>query len=190
MAGVDEVGRGPLAGPVIAVAVILPSAFDPGGAIDSKILSPAQRLSLYPRICESALSWGVGLVDPDSIDKINILEATYAAMRQALAQLSVPAQAVLVDGKFRIPNIGLPQRAVIDGDALCVSIGCASILAKEVRDRVMEEYDSAYPDYGFGRHKGYATQDHLEALSRLGPTPIHRKSFSPLRNSNQSRLDL
>ncbi|MEW5875090.1 MAG: ribonuclease HII [Candidatus Zixiibacteriota bacterium] len=190
VAGVDEVGRGPLAGPVVAVAVVLPPTFDADGVSDSKLLSPLQRLDLYPRICDCAISWGVGLVEPTEIDRINILEATYEAMRQALGQLSMPAEAVLVDGKFRIPGLAIPQRAIIDGDALCVSIGCASILAKEIRDRLMEEFDSDYPEYGFARHKGYATPDHLEALARLGPTPIHRQSFSPLRDRNQSHLDL
>jgi len=190
VAGVDEVGRGPLAGPVVAVAVILPPAFDATGVSDSKILSSLQRLDLFPRICDCAISWGVGLVEPTEIDRINILEATYEAMRQALGQLSIPAEAVLVDGKFRIPGMTIPQRAIVDGDALCVSIACASILAKEIRDRLMEEFDSTYPEYGFARHKGYATPDHLEALARLGPTPIHRQSFSPLRDRNQSHLDL
>jgi ribonuclease HII len=190
VAGIDEVGRGPLAGPVVAVAVVIPPTFDPTGITDSKILSPAQRLDLFPHICEHAISWGVGVVDHNEIDRINILEATYEAMRLALGQLSVPAEAVLVDGKFRIPRIAIPQRAIIDGDALCVSIGCASILAKEIRDRLMEEFDTIYPDYGFAQHKGYATADHLDALARLGPAPIHRLTFSPLRDRNQSHLDL
>ncbi|MBD3298805.1 MAG: ribonuclease HII [candidate division Zixibacteria bacterium] len=190
VAGVDEVGRGPLAGPVVAVAVILPQDFDGTGITDSKLLSAAQRIDLYPNICEKALSWGVGLVDAAGIDSQNILQASYTAMRLALDELPVKAEAVLVDGKFRIPNLDIPQRAIVDGDELCLSIGAASIIAKEIRDRIMEDYDRQFPEYGFVRHKGYATPEHRAALSRLGPSPIHRKSFTPVRNWQQNRLDI
>jgi ribonuclease HII len=190
VAGVDEVGRGPLAGPVIAAAVILDERFDDPGIADSKTLTPAQRLALYPRIADGAVAWGVGLVEPADIDRLNILRATFLAMRRALSQLPVPPQGVLVDGKAHIPDIDWPQRAIIGGDRTSLSIGAASILAKEIRDRIMEEYDGLYSGYGFARHKGYATAEHLEALSRLGPTPIHRKTFAPVRDWRQRSLVL
>lgn len=190
VAGVDEVGRGPLAGPVVAVAVVLPQDFDGTGITDSKLLSAAQRIDLYPNICEHALSWGVGLVDAAGIDSQNILQASYTAMRLALDELPVKAEAVLVDGKFRIPNLDIPQRAIVDGDELCLSISAASIIAKEIRDRIMEDYDRQFPEYGFARHKGYATPEHRAALSRFGPSPIHRKSFTPVRDWQQNRLEI
>ena len=190
VAGVDEVGRGPLAGPVVAVACVLPSDFDVTGIGDSKVLSPAQRLAQYPRISHSALGWGVGVVEPEDIDRHNILGATFMAMQQALDQLPFQPDAVLVDGKFLIPDISYPQRAIIDGDRLCVSIGCASILAKEIRDRIMEEFDTEFPGYGFVRHKGYATAEHMEMLKRFGPSPIHRRSFAPVREWRQEQLGL
>jgi len=190
IAGVDEVGRGPLAGPVIAVAVILDEAFDDPGIADSKILTPAERLALFPSIARGALAWGVGLVDPGDIDRYNILKATFLAMRRALADLTVSPQSVLVDGKFHIPDVALPQRAIVGGDKQCLSIGAASILAKEIRDRMMEDYDAAYPGYGLARHKGYATPEHLAALARLGPSPIHRRSFAPVREWRQNALPL
>ena len=190
IAGVDEVGRGPLAGPVIAVAVILDEAFEDPGIADSKTLTPAQRLGLFPAIARGAVAWGIGLVEPGDIDQCNILNATFLAMRRALADLTVSPHGVLVDGKFRIPEIDLPQRAIVGGDRHCLSIGAASILAKEVRDRMMEEYDAVYPGYGLARHKGYATPDHLAALARLGPSPIHRRSFAPVREWTQEALPL
>ena len=190
VAGIDEVGRGPLAGPVVAVCVILPPEFDDTGITDSKILSANQRISVFPRISMEALCWGVGVIGPGEIDRHNILGATFRAMQEALRQMQIAPDAILVDGKQQIPDVSLPQRAIIDGDRHSVTIGCASILAKEVRDRLMEEYDVTYPQYGFARHKGYATADHLAALARFGPTPIHRKSFAPVRNLQQNRLDL
>lgn len=190
VAGVDEVGRGPLAGPVVAVAAILDEQFVDPGVTDSKLLSPARRLELFPDIARSVIAWGVGVVDSPSIDQLNILQATFLAMRRALAQLPIAADAVLVDGKFLIPDVDLPQRAIIGGDKKSPSIGAASILAKEVRDRMMEEFDDVYPGYGFASHKGYATAVHNEALRRLGPTPIHRRSFAPLRLWRQNALDL
>ncbi len=188
VAGIDEVGRGPLAGPVVAVACILSPDFDPTGVTDSKALSPQQRLELFPRISHQSVAWAVGVVGPEDIDRYNILGATFLAMRQALGGLPFTPDAVLVDGKFLVPEVELPQRAIIDGDRLCVSIGCASILAKEVRDRIMEEYDATFPEYGFARHKGYATVEHLAALQQHGPSPIHRQSFSPVREWQQNRL--
>lgn len=190
VAGVDEVGRGPLAGPVVAVACILPPDFDDTGINDSKLLHPHQRLDLFPRISQSAITWSIGVISPEDIDRHNILGATFLAMRQALERLRVQPDAVIVDGKFLIPEVTCPQRAVIDGDHLCVSVGCASILAKEIRDRIMEEFDAEYPGYGFARHKGYATAEHLEMLQKLGPSPIHRRSFAPVRDWQQEELRL
>lgn len=190
VAGVDEVGRGPLAGPVVAVAVILGVGFDPAGITDSKLLSSAQRIELYPRISAQCVCWGVGLIDATGVDHMNILQASYAAMREAINGLSVKPDAILVDGKFRIPETEIPQRAIIDGDQLCVSIGAASILAKEIRDRIMEDFDTHFPRYGFARHKGYATPEHLAALREHGPSPLHRQSFAPVRNWKQNRLEL
>jgi len=190
VAGIDEVGRGPLAGPVVAVAVILGVGFDPAGITDSKLLSPAQRIELYPRISTQSVCWGVGLIDATGVDHMNILQASYAAMREAIDGLPVKPDAILVDGKFRIPETDIPQRAIIDGDQLCVSIGAASILAKEIRDRIMEDFDTHFPRYGFARHKGYATPEHLAALRQHGPSPLHRQSFAPVRNWKQNRLEL
>lgn len=190
VAGVDEVGRGPLAGPVVAVAVILKQNFEDPGVNDSKLLSAAERLTLFPAIASQSLSWGVGLVAPAEIDRVNILQATFLAMRRALEQLLVTPDAVLVDGKAHIPELVCPQRAIVRGDSESISIGAASILAKEIRDRIMEEYDSSYPGYGFARHKGYATPEHHDALDKLGPSPIHRRSFAPVREWRQKTLDL
>lgn len=190
VAGVDEVGRGPLAGPVVAVAAILRPGSGDQGITDSKALTPAQRLELYPLITDAAVAWGVGLVEAVDIDRYNILGATFLAMQRALDQLPVRPDGVLVDGKFHIPDLTLPQQAIIGGDMKSPSVGAASILAKEIRDRIMEEYDSTYPGYGFARHKGYATAEHVAALADLGPTPIHRRSFAPLRLWQQGALKL
>jgi ribonuclease HII len=190
VAGVDEAGRGPLAGPVVAVCVILPPDFDITGITDSKILTPAQRIDLFPRISADSICWGIGVIGPAEIDRYNILGATFRAMQAAIAQLPQVPDAVLVDGNHQIPDLLLPQRAIVDGDCRSVSIASASILAKEVRDRLMEDYDSQYPQFGFAKHKGYATADHLAALGRLGPTPIHRKSFAPVRNWQQNNLGI
>ncbi|HWO56543.1 MAG TPA: ribonuclease HII [bacterium] len=190
VAGVDEVGRGPLAGPVIAVAVILSERFNDPGVHDSKTLTQAERLTLFPSIAAQALTWGVGLVAPAEIDRINILNATFLAMRRAIEQLAMPPEAVLVDGKALIPDLACPQRAIVRGDSASITIGAASILAKEIRDRMMEEYDQTYPGYGFAHHKGYATPEHQEALERLGPSPIHRRSFAPVREWRQNSLEL
>jgi ribonuclease HII len=190
VAGVDEVGRGPLAGPVVAVAAILAPGTDAQGITDSKALTPARRLKLFPLISDAAVAWGVGLVESVDIDRYNILGATFLAMQRALDQLPVRPDGVLVDGKFHIPDVTLPQRAIIGGDRKSPSVGAASILAKEIRDRIMEEYDATYPGYGFARHKGYATAEHVAALANLGPTPIHRRSFAPLRLWQQGALNL
>jgi len=190
IAGVDEVGRGPLAGPVIACAVILPEDFSPEGIDDSKLLSPARRIDVFPRIAEGCMAWAVGFADAETIDRLNILRASLLAMRLALEDLPLKPDAVIVDGNHKIPEVSLPQMPIIKGDRKSISVACASILAKEIRDRIMEEFDTEYPGYGFAIHKGYATADHLLALEKLGPTPIHRRTFRTVRENNQQRLDL
>jgi ribonuclease HII len=178
VAGVDEAGRGPLAGPVVAAAVIFPSQFFLDGVDDSKRLTLEQREQLYPQILASCTTYGVGIVSVEEIDQINIYQAAMLAMRLALARLSPAAQHVLVDGRA-IPKLELPQTAIIKGDGLSFTIGAASIIAKVERDRIMHDYHRRFPHYGFNRHKGYATPAHLEALGQYGPCEIHRRSFHP-----------
>jgi ribonuclease HII len=178
--GVDEAGRGPLAGPVVAAAVILCPDFDVEGLDDSKRLTPVQREAQRQRIFNSACVWAIGVVEPDIIDKINILQASFMAMRRALAALSVRPEIVLVDGHLQIPRLEIEQRSIIGGDGIEPSISAASILAKTYRDELMCKYAEQYPEYGFEKHKGYATEEHLANLLRLGPCPIHRKSFYPV----------
>ena len=177
IAGVDEVGRGPLAGPVVAAAVILPHDFDVLGIDDSKKLSPKKREELAEVIKEKALAWSVGWVGPERIDEINILEATKEAMTQAVQGLSLQPDHVLIDGNFTVRSLALPQTAIVKGDANSTSIAAASILAKVTRDRYMEEMDAVYPGYAFASNKGYGTKAHYDGLKAQGPTPIHRKSF-------------
>ena len=177
IAGVDEVGRGPLAGPVVAAAVILPRDFDVLGIDDSKKLSPKKREELFEVIKEKALAWAVGWVGPERIDEINILEATKEAMKQAVQGLSLPPDHVLIDGNFTVRALALPQTAIVKGDANSTSIAAASILAKVTRDRYMEEMDAVYPGYAFAGNKGYGTKAHYDGLKAQGPTPIHRKTF-------------
>ena len=177
IAGVDEVGRGPLAGPVVAAAVILPQDFDVLGIDDSKKLSPKKREELFEVIKEKALAWSVGWVGPERIDEINILEATKEAMTQAVQGLSLQPDHVLIDGNFTVRALALPQTAIVKGDANSTSIAAASILAKVTRDRYMEEMDSVYPGYAFASNKGYGTKAHYDGLKAQGPTPIHRKTF-------------
>ena len=174
--GIDEAGRGPLAGPVVAGAVILPKDKDILYVNDSKKLSEKRREELYVQIMEEALAAAVGIVDNEVIDDINILQATYEAMRQAVASLKVAPQALLNDAVI-IPGIDLPQEKIIKGDAKSISIASASIIAKVTRDHMMDEYDKIYPEYGFAKHKGYGTAQHVEALRKYGPCPIHRMSF-------------
>ena len=182
VAGIDEVGRGCLAGPVVAAAVILPeSAFVPG-LDDSKRLTPAQREELAAEIRRQAEAWAVGVATPAEIDALNIWHATRLAMRRALDGLPVAPDVVLVDGR-PVPDLGVPQEAVVDGDARCNCIAAASVLAKVFRDRWMAVLDAAYPGYGFGEHKGYATAAHREALRLRGPCPEHRFSFLPVRTA-------
>ena len=191
VAGVDEVGRGPLAGPVVAAAVVLPQGFTHSDIKDSKVLTSEQRERLLPTIRESALCWGVGVVEVEEIDRINILQASLLAMSKAFRALRPVPDCLLIDGNQKIPaelfqtNAVLKQlpfqRTIIKGDQLCVSIAAASILAKVARDTMMVELDKTYPEYGFAHHKGYSCIPHMEALRRFGPSPIHRRSFKPIR---------
>jgi ribonuclease HII len=188
-AGVDEAGRGPLAGPVVAAAVILDPRRRVRGIRDSKLLEPEERAQLTIKIRRTAIAWSVAWADVEEIDIHNILQATYLAMRRALVGLSLRPTHVQVDGN-RCPSLlGLSlqctSEAIVDGDALRTNIGAASILAKVTRDAMMVGLDPLYPEYGFASHKGYGTPRHYEALDRFGPTPIHRKSFEPVRLARQ-----
>ncbi len=179
IAGVDEAGVGPLAGPVVAAAVIFPPGFGLPGVDDSKKLTPERRATLAVAIRESALAFAVGLVEPEEIDRINVYQATLAAMGRAVFGLAIKPQHVLVDAR-RIPGCDLPQEAIIRGDAHCHAIAAASILAKTTRDALMRRYDDEFPGYGFADHKGYPTDAHRDAIRRLGPCVIHRLSFTLL----------
>lgn len=174
--GIDEVGRGPLAGPVVAGAVILPKDCGILYLNDSKQLSEKKREELYDVIMEKAVSTGLGFVSPERIDEINILQATYEAMREAISKLD-PQPDLLLNDAVTIPKVSMKQVPIIKGDAKSISIAAASIIAKVTRDRLMVEYDTVYPEYGFASNKGYGSQGHIEALRKFGPTPIHRKTF-------------
>ncbi|MBE5888435.1 MAG: ribonuclease HII [Lachnospiraceae bacterium] len=176
IAGIDEVGRGPLAGPVVTCAVILPKDCDILYINDSKKLSAAKREELYDEIMEKAVAVGIGMVGPERIDEINILQATYEAMRQAISKLD-PQPDVLLNDAVTIPGVNIKQVPIIKGDAKSISIGAASIIAKVTRDRMMEEYDYIFPEYGFASNKGYGSAEHIAAIKQYGPTPIHRRSF-------------
>ena len=176
IAGTDEAGRGPLAGPVVSAAVILPSGFDDQGVDDSKKLVPARREQLYARIHSEAHAVGIGVVEAADIDRINILQAARRSMALAVGQLSPQPDFVLVDGNCDIP-LPLPQQAVVKGDSRSISIAAASIIAKVLRDRMMQDYHRAFPQFGFDRHKGYPTKAHKAAIAAHGPCPIHRRSF-------------
>ena len=174
--GIDEVGRGPLAGPVMACALILPQDCDLLYINDSKALTAAKREELCGEILKVAVSVGLGEVSPQRIDEINILQATYEAMRQAVSLLSEEPGLLLVDA-VRIPDLPYEQLPIIKGDAKSISIAAASIVAKVTRDHLMEEYDKQYPEYGFGQNKGYGSKEHIEAIKKYGPCPLHRRSF-------------
>lgn len=174
--GVDEAGRGPLAGPVCAAAVILPPNLEIPGLTDSKKLSDKRRRELFPIICEQAVAYGIGFADHEEIDRVNILQATFLAMERAMAALRVKPELALIDGN-REKDFGLPVQTVIKGDSLSASIAAASILAKVSRDDVMLEMAQKYPEYGFEVHKGYGTKAHYDALRAHGPCPIHRMTF-------------
>jgi ribonuclease HII len=180
VAGVDEAGRGPLAGPVVAAAVVLRPRAELPGLDDSKRLTAEQRREVHARVLTQARAFAWSVVGQRAIDRLNIRVATLLAMRRAVDRLGLVPRLVLVDGVDRIPGLACEQRAVVDGDARSLSIAAASVIAKVVRDRIMECLDGVYPDYGFARHKGYATPEHLEALARLGPCPLHRYSFAPV----------
>lgn len=180
VAGVDEVGRGPLCGPVVAAAVILDPARPITGLNDSKKLSEARRERLFDEIRDKALAWCIGRAEVEEIDRLNILQATFLAMQRAVEGLPVQPKLALIDGN-RCPKLAVPCAPVVGGDAKVPAIAAASILAKVSRDREMAELELRYPGYGLAGHKGYPTPAHLEALRRLGPTPIHRRSFAPVR---------
>ncbi len=176
LAGVDEAGRGPLAGPVVAAAVILPEGYPPDGINDSKKLSPNKRDIIFEEINRSALSVAVGIVEPADIDRINILRASLLAMEIAVGKLSRKPDFLLIDGNQRT-SLLIPQETLVKGDSRCCSIAAASIVAKVTRDSIMDDYHELYPEYNFKKHKGYPTRDHLEAIKQFGPCPIHRRTF-------------
>ena len=187
VAGVDEAGVGPMAGPVVAAAVIFAPEVFIRGVNESKQLLPEQRAKLYTKIQRRALAVGVGIAQQGEIDELNIFWATMLENERALLALTEKPQHVLVDGRL-IPELKLPQTKIVGGDRKSFCIAAASIIAKVTRDQIMLAYDAQYPDYGFARHKGYCTADHFAALERLGPTPIHRRSFAPVWEATQRRL--
>ena len=190
IAGIDEAGRGSLAGPVVAAAAILPCHIEGpwlNQVKDSKQLSPARRESLFHHIHEVATSIGIGVVPHKIVDAQGIIKATRLAMKRAIDQLSPPPEFLLID-YLCLPEVTLPQKGITNGDSLCFSIACASILAKVSRDHLMIEFDGMYPGYGLAQHKGYGTKGHLACLRRLGPSPIHRQSFKPVKDVIQGCL--
>jgi ribonuclease HII len=182
VAGVDEVGRGPLVGAVVTAAVILDPERPIAGLADSKKLSEKRRQALHDEICEKALAWSLGRAEPHEIDRLNILHATMLAMQRAVAGLAIAPEYVLIDGN-RCPTLPVPSMAVIKGDGLVAEISAASIIAKVFRDREMAELDRAFPEYGFAKHKGYPTALHLEKLAQYGATEHHRRSFAPVKRA-------
>jgi ribonuclease HII len=197
IAGLDEAGRGPLAGPVVAAAVILPTRCRLAGVDDSKQVSESARVQLYEVIIRRARAVGVGIATEQEIDCLNILEATRLAMRRALASLTPPADCLLIDAVI-LSNLAIPSRPIIKGDTLSISIAAASIVAKVTRDRMMAVYHQTYPDYNFLSHKGYGTEEHLQRLAQYGPCAIHRRTFAPVAQlldgrrgrRSPSRMDL
>jgi ribonuclease HII len=182
VAGIDEAGMAPLAGPVVAAAVILPRDFRPRGIDDSKQVDVAERARLAIEIKASALCWAVGVTSVEEIDAINIYRAGLLAMRRAVEGLSILPEHLLIDAR-RLPEVKIPQQGIIHGDALSLTIAAASIIAKTTRDAMMAELDLVYPGYGFARHKGYPTAEHFAALGRWGPCLLHRRSFAPVRQA-------
>jgi ribonuclease HII len=180
IAGIDEAGRGPLAGPVVAAAVILPVGIEISGLNDSKKLTEKKRESLFDIIKREAIASAIGIIDNKTIDRINILQATFRAMSKAVSKLQLKPGLCLIDGNHKIPSLSLLQEAIVSGDAKSACIAAASILAKVTRDRLMLEYAKQYPIYGFEKHKGYGTKEHIEALKQHGACPIHRTTFSPV----------
>ncbi len=180
LCGIDEVGVGPLAGPVVAAAVVLPRDCSLPGVNDSKLIAPKQRAVLYGRILEKCLAWGVGIVNSRRIDEVNIRNASFEAMKKAYMRLGLVPDYTIIDG-WRIPGFDIPQEGIIKGDRKSLSIAAASIIAKVTRDAIMARMNERYPGYGFDRNKGYPTPEHFAALDQLGVTPIHRRSFEPVR---------
>lgn len=190
IAGLDEAGRGALAGPIVAAAVILPRRVRASWISevrDSKMLTPRARLVLFEYICDSALGVGFGMVSHDYIDRWGIASANRLAMQQAVEQLAPSPDFLLID-YLRLPDVDLPQKGITDGDALCTSIACASVVAKVIRDRIMIMLDNVVPGYNLGQHKGYGTEEHIYCLEQLGPSSIHRISFQPLKDWLAPRL--
>jgi ribonuclease HII len=180
IAGIDEAGRGPLAGPVVAAAVVMPRQLTIFGLNDSKLVSPKKRERIFNEIQVKAMATGVGIITPETIEEINIYEATRLAMARAVAQITPPPDYLLIDGPISL-DLEISQRSIVKGDRLCTSVAAASIIAKVTRDRIMIELHEKYPMYGFAAHKGYGTQAHREALKRYGPCPVHRMSFKGVR---------
>ena len=176
--GIDEAGRGPLAGPVVVASVIMPADSMIEGVNDSKKVSEKKREILYDKIIEEAISYGVAIIGQDEIDEINILNATKKGLTMSLQELTVKPDLILVDALEHIDTMGIPYESIIKGDAKCYSISCASIIAKVTRDRIMREWDKVYPEYNFAQHKGYGTAKHIEAIKQYGLCPIHRRSFT------------
>ena len=177
IAGIDEAGRGPLAGPVVVASVILPQDSMIEGINDSKKVSEAKREKLYDIIINEAISYGVGIIYQDEIDEINILQATKKGLTDAIKQMEIKPNIIMVDALSGIDTLGIPYKSIIKGDAKCYSIAAASIIAKVTRDRIMREWDKVYHEYGFGSHKGYGTAKHIAAIREFGPCPIHRRTF-------------
>ncbi len=175
--GIDEAGRGPLAGPVVVAAVIMPRDSIIEGVNDSKKVSEKKREALYEKITEEAIAWGVGIIDQKEIDKINILQATKKGLTMAIKELQVKPERIIVDALTGIDTLGIPYTPIIKGDAKCYSIAAASIIAKVTRDRIMRQWDEIYPQYGFEKHKGYGTAAHIAAIKEYGICPLHRLSF-------------
>lgn len=180
IAGIDEAGRGPLAGPVVAAAVVLPERFDLPGLTDSKKLTEKKREELYPLIRQQALAVGVGLASPSDIDRLNILQATLQSMQLAVRRLSIDPDYLLIDGISPIRS-AIPQQTIKQGDSRSLSIAAASVIAKVIRDRIMVSFDRHYPEFGFAGHKGYGSESHRAAIARFGPSPQHRLSFRGVR---------
>ena len=178
IAGIDEAGRGPLAGPVVVSSVILPADSMIEGVNDSKKVSENKREKLYDIITNEAISYGVGIIYPEEIDEINILQATKKGLTMAIKQMEIKPNIIMVDALTKIDTLGIPYKSIIKGDAKCYSISAASIIAKVTRDRIMREWDKVYPQYGFASHKGYGTAKHIAAIKEYGLCPIHRRSFT------------
>lgn len=176
--GIDEAGRGPLAGPVVVAAAIMPKDSMIEGVNDSKKVSEKKREALYEKITEEAIAWGVGIIDQKEIDRINILNATKEGLTEAVKSLNVKPDRIIVDALNGIDTLGIPYTSIIKGDAKCYSIAAASIIAKVTRDRIMRQWDEIYPQYGFEKHKGYGTKAHIEAIKEYGLCPLHRLSFT------------